>query len=210
MSGQEARKKNVGGEVALLRLVISTFRFYVTNWKTADHDSRQGQGGRQRLEGFCRRAQGQARHGDSAPHFASRSTATNIVVSRDGDDAEARALHGLSRALVEQPGQGRERRLRQEARNQRRRFQGRVQGKVVNLSLGYSHPINYEIPRPDQSDRGRKHEDHDRRSEQAGRRSGRRRNSLLLSAGALQGQGCEVFRREVSSARKARPFNNIY
>ena len=25
-------------------------------------------------------------------------------------------------------------------------YRGQVQGKVLNLNLGYSHPINYEIP----------------------------------------------------------------
>ena len=29
-------------------------------------------------------------------------------------------------------------------------FKAAVQGKLVNLSLGYSHPINYAIPGSDQ------------------------------------------------------------
>ncbi len=55
-------------------------------------------------------------------------------------------MHGLSRALVNNMVKGVDRRFRQETGNSGRRFQGRRQGKVVNLSLGYSHPINYDIP----------------------------------------------------------------
>jgi large subunit ribosomal protein L6 len=60
-----------------------------------------------------------------------------------------RAGQGVARfepRARQQHGQGRQRRFRQEAGNPGRRFQGRRQGKVVNLALGYSHPINYNIP----------------------------------------------------------------
>jgi len=56
-----------------------------------------------------------------------------IVVSRESEESQVKALHGLSRALVNNMVRG-------------VGFKAAVQGKNVNLSLGYSHPINYTIP----------------------------------------------------------------
>lgn len=70
----------------------------------------------------------------------------NVVVSRDGDDAEARAMHGLSRALVNNLVKGVSEGYTKKLEINGVGFKAAVQGKVVNLSLGYSHPINYDIP----------------------------------------------------------------
>ena len=72
--------------------------------------------------------------------------AGNVLVSRDGDDAEARALHGLSRALVNNLVKGVSEGYVKKLEINGVGFKAAVQGKVVNMSLGYSHPINYEIP----------------------------------------------------------------
>jgi large subunit ribosomal protein L6 len=69
-----------------------------------------------------------------------------IVVSRDGDDAEAKAMHGLSRALVNNMVKGASEGFVKQLSIQGVGFKAAVQGKVVNLSLGYSHPILYPIP----------------------------------------------------------------
>jgi large subunit ribosomal protein L6 len=69
-----------------------------------------------------------------------------VVVSRAGDDAEAKALHGLSRALVNNMVKGVTDGFVKKLEIQGVGFKAAVQGKVVNLSLGYSHPLNYEIP----------------------------------------------------------------
>jgi large subunit ribosomal protein L6 len=70
----------------------------------------------------------------------------NVVVSRDGDDAEAKSLHGLSRALVNNMIKGVSEGFVKKLEIQGVGFKAAVQGKVVNLALGYSHPINYPIP----------------------------------------------------------------
>ena len=70
----------------------------------------------------------------------------NIVVSRDGEDAQAKALHGLSRALVNNMIKGVAEGFVKKLEIQGVGFKAAVTGKVVNLTLGYSHPINYEIP----------------------------------------------------------------
>src|SRR5450432_1966269 len=69
-----------------------------------------------------------------------------IVVSRAGDDAQARALHGLSRALVNNMVKGVTEGFVKKLEIQGVGFKAAVNGKLVNLSLGYSHPINYTIP----------------------------------------------------------------
>ena len=70
----------------------------------------------------------------------------NVVVSRSGDDAQSRALHGLSRALVNNMVKGVSEGFVKKLEIQGVGFKAAVVGKVVNLSLGYSHPINYAIP----------------------------------------------------------------
>ena len=69
-----------------------------------------------------------------------------IVVSRDGDDAQARALHGLSRALVHNMVQGVSEGFVKKLEIQGVGFKAAVVAGKVNLALGYSHPINYPIP----------------------------------------------------------------
>jgi large subunit ribosomal protein L6 len=69
-----------------------------------------------------------------------------IVVSRDGDDAQAKALHGLSRALVNNMVKGVTEGFVKKLEIQGVGFKAAVQGKQVNLTLGFSHPINYTIP----------------------------------------------------------------
>src|ERR1051325_281336 len=68
------------------------------------------------------------------------------VVSRQGDDAQAKALHGLSRALLNNMVRGVSEGFSKKLEIQGVGFKAAVQGKVVNMSLGYSHPINYPIP----------------------------------------------------------------
>ena len=69
-----------------------------------------------------------------------------IVVSRAGDDAQSRALHGLSRALVNNMVKGVSEGYVKKLEIQGVGFKAAVTGKIVNLALGYSHPINYSIP----------------------------------------------------------------
>ena len=70
----------------------------------------------------------------------------NIVVSRAGEGAEAKALHGLSRALINNLVKGVTDGFVKKLEIQGVGFKAAVQGKIINLALGYSHPVNYEIP----------------------------------------------------------------
>ncbi|MCW5554069.1 MAG: 50S ribosomal protein L6 [Verrucomicrobiae bacterium] len=69
-----------------------------------------------------------------------------IVISREGDDPQAKALHGLSRALINNMVKGVSDGFVKKLEIQGVGFKAAVQGKVVNLNLGFSHPINYSIP----------------------------------------------------------------
>jgi large subunit ribosomal protein L6 len=70
----------------------------------------------------------------------------NVLVARDGEDAEARALHGTTRSILNNMVKGVSEGFVKKLEIQGVGFKAAVQGKVVNLALGYSHPINYPIP----------------------------------------------------------------
>jgi large subunit ribosomal protein L6 len=69
-----------------------------------------------------------------------------IIVSREGDDAQAKALHGLSRALVNNMVRGVTEGFVKKLEIQGVGFKAAVQGKNVTMNLGYSHPIVFPIP----------------------------------------------------------------
>lgn len=72
--------------------------------------------------------------------------AKSILVNREGDDSEARAFHGLSRSILFNLVKGVSDGYVMKLEIQGVGFKAAVQGKCVNLSLGYSHPILYPIP----------------------------------------------------------------
>ena len=69
-----------------------------------------------------------------------------VVVSREGDDARAKALHGLSRALVNNMVRGVSEGFVKKLEIQGVGFKAAVADNKVNMVLGYSHPIVYPIP----------------------------------------------------------------
>ena len=71
---------------------------------------------------------------------------TNVSVARTAESAEARAMHGLARALVNNMVKGVSEGFQKKLEIQGVGFKAALQGQVVNLALGYSHPINYPVP----------------------------------------------------------------
>ena len=71
---------------------------------------------------------------------------TTINVSRQGDDKQSRALHGLSRALISNMVKGVSDGFVRKLEINGVGFKAAVAGKMITMSLGYSHPINYDIP----------------------------------------------------------------
>jgi large subunit ribosomal protein L6 len=71
---------------------------------------------------------------------------STILVSRQGEDAQSRALHGLSRALVNNMVKGVSDGFTRKLEINGVGFKAAVAGKTISMNLGYSHPINYDIP----------------------------------------------------------------
>lgn len=69
-----------------------------------------------------------------------------LVVTRKGESREARACHGLTRALLRNlvlgVSKGFEKRLELVGIG----FRAEVKGRKVVMNLGYSHPIEHELP----------------------------------------------------------------
>jgi large subunit ribosomal protein L6 len=69
-----------------------------------------------------------------------------IYVRRRDDSRPSRSLHGLMRALVFNMVQGVSQGFTKNLEIQGTGYRADVQNNVLNLSLGYSHPINFDLP----------------------------------------------------------------
>ncbi|MCH7590202.1 50S ribosomal protein L6 [PVC group bacterium] len=69
-----------------------------------------------------------------------------VRVSVEGQTKSARAMHGLGRALIANMIQGVTEGYEKSLLLTGVGFRGQIQGKSLNLQLGYSHPILYQIP----------------------------------------------------------------
>ncbi len=65
---------------------------------------------------------------------------------RQDDSRESRAKHGLSRAIVANMVRGVDTGFVKDLEIQGVGFKALLQGEVLNLSLGFSHPILFKIP----------------------------------------------------------------
>jgi len=70
----------------------------------------------------------------------------NVLVERGSEARQVRALHGLSRALLANMVQGVSVGFVKDLEIQGVGFKAALQGKILNLNLGFSHPILFEIP----------------------------------------------------------------
>ena len=70
----------------------------------------------------------------------------SIRISRSGDTRELKALHGLNNSLVTNMilgvSQGWEKNLEIVGTG----YRSQVKGNVLSLTLGHSHPVNFQIP----------------------------------------------------------------
>lgn len=70
----------------------------------------------------------------------------NVSLARSNDSRKVRALHGLSRALVNNMITGVSAGFVKDLEIQGVGFKAAVQGKTLKLNLGFSHDINFPIP----------------------------------------------------------------
>ena len=75
-----------------------------------------------------------------------RVEGNKVAVERDGETRQVRALHGLSRALIANMVAGVNVGFKKELEIQGVGFKASVQGRKMELSLGFASPVQYEFP----------------------------------------------------------------
>lgn len=71
---------------------------------------------------------------------------SEVQVARTGEDNRSRSLHGLVRAEVQNMINGVTSEFVKNLLIEGVGFKAQINGKVLQLSLGFSHPIDYAIP----------------------------------------------------------------
>ena len=81
-------------------------------------------------------------------HLAKNEAGADVLTfERANDGRAARALHGLARALVNNMVIGVSEGFRRELEIQGVGFRSAVKGEFLDLSIGYSHPVLFKIPK---------------------------------------------------------------
>ncbi|HJT82036.1 MAG TPA: 50S ribosomal protein L6 [Chthoniobacterales bacterium] len=71
----------------------------------------------------------------------------HVALARSAETRSVKALHGLSRALVNNMVEGVSKGFTKDLEIEGVGFKAAVQGQNLNLSLGFSHPILFPIPK---------------------------------------------------------------
>ncbi len=72
---------------------------------------------------------------------------TKLTLARGNENRDIRALHGLSRALINNMVTGVSNGFRRDLEIQGVGFRAAVKGDKLDLSIGYSHPVLFPIPK---------------------------------------------------------------
>jgi large subunit ribosomal protein L6 len=81
------------------------------------------------------------------PHGIACTVESNVVkFTRESDTRRLRALHGLTRALVANAVKGVHEGFSRELEIIGIGYKAQVAGRVLQLALGYSHPVDFPIP----------------------------------------------------------------
>ena len=80
------------------------------------------------------------------PGFTLEISDGRIVVKRPGDSQEERSAHGLTRKLVANMAEGVSKGFTRVLEINGVGYRAEAKGNLVNLTLGYSHPIVYQLP----------------------------------------------------------------
>ena len=81
-----------------------------------------------------------------APEVRVAVEGTTVTVARLQETRRARGIHGLTRRLVANMVQGVSKGFTRTLEINGVGYRAEVRGNVVQLSLGYSHPIAYQLP----------------------------------------------------------------
>jgi len=80
------------------------------------------------------------------PRFKIEIKGDSVTVIRPSDEKQDKATHGLIRSLVNNMMIGATDGYKKELEITGVGFKAQVQGKVLNIQLSYTHPINFNIP----------------------------------------------------------------
>ena len=80
------------------------------------------------------------------PEIEVKIEGKEVIVSRKGDDRRSRSLHGLFRTLISNVVNGVKTPFEKKLEIVGVGYRAAMQGKAINLSLGYSHPVIIEPP----------------------------------------------------------------
>jgi large subunit ribosomal protein L6 len=70
----------------------------------------------------------------------------NVLVQREDDSRQARSLHGLARTILANAAKGVSTGFERRLSIRGVGFRAEVKGKSVQFSLGYSHPVVFNLP----------------------------------------------------------------
>jgi large subunit ribosomal protein L6 len=106
------------------------------------------QGVKVQVDGATVRAEGpKGKLAQPVPSGLSAKVENNVlVISRAGDDRKVRALHGLARALVANMVSGVKDGFERKLEIVGIGYRAQMQGRAIQLSLGYSHPVIFPLP----------------------------------------------------------------
>jgi len=88
---------------------------------------------------------GKAVHSLPKP-LAANLQGTVLTIKNEGETRQDKAIHGLHRSLIANHVEGVANGFTKKLEIQGVGFKANVQGKQVNLNLGFSHPVAYQIP----------------------------------------------------------------
>ncbi len=80
------------------------------------------------------------------PRIKVTVTDKEVKCERPTDISTDRALHGLTRSLIQNMVLGVTNGYTKELEIEGVGFKAQVKGKILNIALGYTHPIDYQIP----------------------------------------------------------------
>ena len=80
------------------------------------------------------------------PEIAVKIENNQVILTKNSDSREADALYGLSRTLVANAVQGVKEGFEKKLEIQGVGYRANMEGKNLNLALGYSHPVIVEPP----------------------------------------------------------------
>jgi large subunit ribosomal protein L6 len=78
--------------------------------------------------------------------FAVEITDSKMMVKRPDDQQQTRALHGLVRKLIANMAQGVSKGFTRGLEINGVGYRAEVKGNLISFSLGYSHPVVYQLP----------------------------------------------------------------